>query len=75
MNNDIFDDEEILEVIDLLQAALHFAGVPDSKLNQATQAYLQEMQKQDDDAEYNRVAIINLIDSLRKSHKHLFEHA
>lgn len=71
MNDEIAEDEA-LEIIDLIQTALYFAGVRKQALEEATEAYVQALEKQSDDAEYNRDMMIQIIKGLRKSHSHLF---
>ncbi len=71
MNDEIAEDEA-LEIIDLIQTALYFAGVRKQALEEATEAYVQALEKQSDDAEYNRDMMIQIIKGLRKSHRHLF---
>ena len=73
MQNEDISEESALEIIDLIQTALYFAGVRKSDLDEATEAYLEALESQDEDLEYNKDAMIALIQGLRKSHKHLFK--
>ncbi|MDE7316814.1 MAG: hypothetical protein K2N12_03680 [Helicobacter sp.] len=72
MEHEEFSEESALEIIDLIQTALYFAGVRKQALEEATEAYLEALESQDEDLEYDRDAMIALIQGLRKSHKHFF---
>ncbi len=69
-------DEIAMQLADMLGAALHFAGVKDGKIPDAVDAYLQgldEIFKDDEDiAEMGFEEVVQVINSLKTTHKHLF---
>ncbi|WP_024955350.1 hypothetical protein [Sulfurospirillum arcachonense] len=73
-----FEIEEIaMQLADMLGAALHFAGVKDDKIPDAVDAYLKGLDEvfEDDEAvaEMGYEEVIQVIESLKNSHKHLFK--
>ncbi|MDE7172807.1 MAG: hypothetical protein K2N70_00510, partial [Helicobacter sp.] len=60
MQNEDVSEEFALEIIDLIQTALYFAGVRKGDLAEAPEAYLEALESQDEDLEYNRDAMIAL---------------
>lgn len=72
MEENGISEEMALELTDMLSVALHFAGVKDSKLEAAIDAYLAALDEFDDEEEYNREAMIKIIKNLQKTHKELF---
>jgi hypothetical protein len=63
-----------LQVADSLSAALYFAGVKKAKLEEALDAYLDEMDKvmEDDDADFGCDEIVKIIKQLKLDRKDLF---
>ncbi len=66
-----------LQVNDLLEAMLFFAGVKRSKLNIAVQKYIEALDIvfEDDDGEMSLDEIIKVIEYLKKSNKELFKNS
>ncbi len=66
-----------LQVNDLLEAMLFFAGVKRSKLNIAVQKYIEALDIvfEDDDSEMTLDEIIKVIEYLKKSNKELFKNS
>lgn len=72
-----FELEEIaMQLADMLGAALHFAGVQEEKIPDAVDAYLKNLDEifNDDEetAEMGYEEVIQVINSLKTTHKHLF---
>ena len=69
-------DEIAMQLADMLGAALHFAGVEEEKIPDAVDAYLQGLDSLFDDdeetAEMGYEEVIQVINSLKTTHKHLF---
>lgn len=69
-------DEVVMQLADMLGAALHFAGVKEGKIPDAVDAYLKgldEIFKDDEDiAEMGFEEVVQVINSLKISDKHLF---
>ncbi|MDO7253561.1 hypothetical protein [Helicobacter cappadocius] len=73
-NEDKIDFEDLaLEVIDMLGVALHFAGVKTECIEQAIDAYLEELDNLDEDTSYGQKEIIEVIKSLKIKRKELFK--
>lgn len=73
-----FELEEIaMQLADMLGAALYFAGVKKDDIPDAVDAYLQGLDKvfenDEDIAEMGFEEVIEVIESLKSSHKHLFK--
>jgi len=72
-----FDLEEIaMQLADMLGAALHFAGVKEDKIPDAVDAYLRGLDDifddDEDEAEMGYEEVIQVINSLKLTHKELF---
>ena len=69
-------DEIVMQLADMLGAALHFAGVKEEKIPDAVDAYLKgldEIFNDDEDvAEMGFEEVVQVINSLKTTHKHLF---
>ncbi len=69
-------DEVVMQLADMLGAALHFAGVKEGKIPDAVDAYLKgldEIFNDDEDiAEMGFEEVVQVINSLKTTHKHLF---
>ncbi len=69
-------DEIAMQLADMLGAALHFAGVKEDKIPDAVDAYLKGLDEVFDDdeesAEMGFEEVIQVINSLKTTHKHLF---
>lgn len=69
-------EEIAMQLADMLGAALYFAGVSKEKLPLAVDAYLQGLDEvfQDDEdvAEMGFEEVVQVIEHLQKTHKHLF---
>ncbi len=69
-------DEIAMQLADMLGAALHFAGVQEEKIPDAVDAYLQGLDDLFDDdeetAEMGFEEVVQVINSLKTTHKHLF---
>jgi len=69
-------DEIAMQLADMLGAALHFAGVEEEKIPDAVDAYLQGLDTLFDDdedtAEMGYEEVVQVINSLKITHKHLF---
>ncbi len=72
-----FEIEEIaMQLADMLGAALHFAGVSEEKIPDAVDAYLKGLDEifdnDEENAEMGYEEVIQVINSLKVTHKHLF---
>ncbi|BCD61986.1 MULTISPECIES: hypothetical protein [Nitratiruptor] len=71
-----FEIEELaMQLADMLGAALHYAGVPDSKMAQAVEAYLNgidEVFGDDLEGEMGYEEVIKVIEHLKKTRPELF---
>lgn len=70
-------EEAIMQIADLLEAALFFAGVKEEKIPDAVDAYIKALDALDEedegeDPEMGSEEVIQLINSLKLTHKHLF---
>ena len=69
-------DEIAMQLADMLGAALHFAGVKEGKIPDAVDAYLQGLDEifndDEDEAEMGFEEVVQVINSLKTKHKHLF---
>ena len=69
-------DEIAMQLADMLGAALHFAGVKESKIPDAVDAYLKGLDEifndDEDEAEMGFEEVVQVINSLKSTHKHLF---
>jgi len=69
-------DEVVMQLADMLGAALHFAGVKEGKIPDAVDAYLKgldEIFNDDEDiAEMGFEEVVQVINSLKTTHKSLF---
>ena len=69
-------DEIVMQLADMLGAALHFAGVKEGKIPDAVDAYLKALDEVFDDnediAEMGFEEVVQVINSLKTTHKHLF---
>ncbi len=73
-----FEIEELaMQLADMLGAALHYAGVPNDKMAQAVEAYLDaidEVFKDDMEGEMGYEEIISVIEYLKANRPDLFSH-
>lgn len=67
------DEESAIEILDLLCVALHFAGVKQECIEKALQLYSKEIDNFDENASYGQKEIIQIILTLRKKYKDLFQ--
>ncbi len=71
-----FEIEEMaMQLADMLGAALHYAGVPDEKMPNAVEAYLDAIDEVFEgslDEEMGYEEIIKVIEHLKKTKPHLF---
>ncbi|MFV0481967.1 MAG: hypothetical protein ACK5LP_08280 [Campylobacteraceae bacterium] len=68
-------EELSVQLADMLNVALHFAGVKKAKMEEALDAYLDEMDEvlgENDDAEMGTAEIIKVINHLKKTRADLF---
>ena len=68
-------EELAMQLADMIGATLHYAGVPDSKMAQAVEAYLNEMDKIYSKKNIDEVGyedVIAVVESLKKQRKELF---
>ena len=76
LNEAEFEIEELaMQLADMLGAALHYAGVPDDKMPQAVEAYLNgidEVFKDNLDGEMGYEEVIKVIEHLKKTRPELF---
>ncbi len=72
-----FEIEELaMQLADMLGAALHYAGVPDEKMKDAVEAYLDaldEIFKNEMEEEMGYEEIVQTIDYLKKTKPYLFK--
>ncbi|RAX58249.1 hypothetical protein CCZ01_03730 [Helicobacter monodelphidis] len=61
-----------MELSDMLAVALHFAGVKEECLQDAMNVYVEALDYFDDNAEYNKEAMIKIIEDMKKNNKNLF---
>ncbi len=70
-------DEIAMQLADMLGAALHFAGVKEESIPDAVDAYLRGLDEIFDDdeetAEMGYEEVIQVINSIKVTHKHLFK--
>jgi predicted metal-dependent TIM-barrel fold hydrolase len=70
-------DEIAMQLADMLGAALHFAGVKEKSIPDAVDAYLKGLDEifdnDEDVAEMGYEEVIQVINSLKTTHKHLFK--
>lgn len=78
-NNEIADinlEEMVLEVIDILGVALHFAGAKDESIQKLTTLYSEQIDKYyenlPEDAPYGQKEMIEIIQSLKKDYPEHF---
>jgi hypothetical protein len=75
-NAEVEIEEMALQLADMLGAALYFAGVKKDNIPKAVDAYLENLDKifEDDEAtaQMGLDEVIEVINSLKKTHKHLF---
>lgn len=71
--NQNIQDEESLEVLDMLCVALHFAGLKEGAIEQALDAYMEELDSFDDDDAYGQEQMIEIIKRIRSNHPTLFD--
>ncbi len=76
LNEAEFEIEELaMQLADMLGAALHYAGVPDDKMPQAVEAYLNgidEVFKDNLDGEMGYEEVIKVIEHLKQTRPELF---
>lgn len=68
-------EELSIQLADMLNVALYFAGVKKAKLEEALDAYLDEMDNalgDDEEAEMSFVEIVKVIEHLKKNRSDLF---
>lgn len=70
---EIKNEELLNELITMLMAALKIAGVKDSKIESAIEAYQNALDEKDPDGEYNYCDIADIILGLKNTHKDLFK--
>ncbi|OBV28357.1 hypothetical protein BKN38_02700 [Helicobacter sp. CLO-3] len=70
--NQNMQDEESLEVLDMLCVALHFAGLKEGAIEQALDAYMEELDSFDDDDAYGQEQMIEIIKRIRTTYPTLF---
>ncbi|WP_331775889.1 hypothetical protein [Sulfurospirillum sp. 1612] len=69
-------EELAIQLTDMLNVALYFAGVKKEKLEEAVDAYVNAIDivfKDDEDSEMGRDEIIKIIEYVKKNHPKLFE--
>lgn len=73
---DISLEEMVLEVIDILGVALHFAGAKDESIQKLTTLYSEQIdkyyEKLPEDAPYGQKEMIEIIKSLKKDYPEHF---
>ncbi|MBL0687537.1 MAG: hypothetical protein JJV95_04020 [Sulfurospirillum sp.] len=66
-----------MQLADMLEVALHFAGVKDGKISDGVDAYLESLDEvfndNEDIAEMGVKEVIQVINSIKITHKHLFK--
>ena len=77
LNEEEFElDEVVMQLADMLGAALHFAGVQEDKIPDGVDAYLKELDELFDDDEDNAQMgyeeVVKVINALKIKHKYLF---
>ena len=71
-----FEIEELaIQLADMLGVALYYAGVPEKKIPQAVEAYLNAIDEifEDKDSEMGYEEIIKVIEHLKKTYPTLFQ--
>jgi len=71
-----FEIEELaMQLADMLGVALHYAGIPEEKIPQAVDAYLDAIDEvfEDEDGEMGYEEIIKVIEHLKKTKPKLFK--
>lgn len=71
-----FEIEELaMQLADMLGVALHYAGVPEEKMPQAVDAYLEAMDEvfEDEEGEMGYEEIIKVIEHMKKTRPDLFK--
>ncbi len=75
-NAEVELEEMAYQLADMLGAALYFAGVKKENIPKAVDAYLENLDKifedDEDTANMGLDEVIEVIKSLKKTHKHLF---
>lgn len=66
-------EELALEIIDMLAVALHFAGAKKEYIEDLIDIYIQEVESNDNNSEYNQQAIINLINQIKAKNISMFQ--
>lgn len=66
-------EELALEILDMLGVALHFAGAKKQSIEKLIDIYIQEVERNDDDAAYDQEAIISLINQIKKKNPQFFD--
>ncbi len=71
--NNVSQNELLDEIITMLMAALSLSGVKDECMEEALNAYEEELDKNDDELYYDYKNIVSIILSLKETRKELFK--
>ncbi|MCE3038293.1 hypothetical protein [Helicobacter anatolicus] len=65
-------EELALEVLDMLAVAMYFAGAKKEYTEKLIDIYIEEVEKIDNDKDYDQQAIIDLIQTIKRKNPKLF---